>query len=160
MFHLYLFKAGFSMNKFVVDLKSNDHFYLKSLIDELSMNSDLVMYRDLIVNYVTIKSENDLLIMEYQPELPISIFFEKNIIAIYNSIFNFIIRIKKNCNIIKNNQIEKKLKSMEIRYYLTEAIEMKKILKYLIALKIRILNFINNLEFHIFVYVIYFNTDY
>jgi hypothetical protein len=119
VFSIYLFKAGFSMNKFVIELDDflqkglkNDNFYLKSLLSELCTNSDLANYKSMIRDFthlnfrensgVYINNYHDILFMDYQPKLPVSIFFDSNVINCYNSIFNYMIKIKKTNFSIKN----------------------------------------------------------
>jgi hypothetical protein len=176
MFNLYLFKAGFSMNKFIHDFDNflkrddfeEDNFYLKSIISDISNNSDLVSFKDKIEKFVTINLKKDinkttldledLVLMEYNPRLPISIFFDNSILKFYNGVFNYIILIKRLINTIKTASTEKKLKTLDLKYntsvigYLDSNIlsQIKRIIKYFISLKLQIYEFIHNLEFHIF----------
>ncbi len=117
---IFLFKAGFSMDKFIIDLNEflhrgvrTDNFYLKGLIDELTVNSDLNQYKDYITKYInmsfiegvnglSVNEHQDLIKVEYEPRLPISIFFDVNTLSYYGSIFNYIVKIKRINQLIRN----------------------------------------------------------
>ena len=178
MFHLYLFKAGFSMNKFIHELNSfifsltktaihvtsERSFFLKNLLMELahSNGSDLSQFASQITKGVNISfndisslmfhSNEDLITMNYIPELPISIFFDKAIIANYNSIFNFIVKLKRTFCLIRDITLDK-----EIKKNYTEGegdLKTRKICKNFIEYRLFILDFANEFEFFVFHFVI------
>ena len=178
MFNLYLFKAGFSMNKFIHSLNSfiftsskvstlittERSFFLKSLLTELSHSpsSDLSSFSSLIDSNVSISfndiqslvfhTREDLIKMNYSPPLPISIFFDKAIIANYNLVFNFIVKIKRTFSMIRDITLDKKLKQC---YLTNEANKKAKIIaKSLIEYRLFIMDFAYEIEFFIFHFVI------
>ena len=178
MFHLYLFKAGFSMNKFIHELNSfifsltktaihvtsERSFFLKNLLMELahSNGSDLSQFASQITKGVNISfndisslmfhSNDDLITMNYIPDLPISIFFDKNIIANYNSIFNFIVKLKRTFCLIRDITLDKEIKK---NYSEGEGnLKTRKICKNFIEYRLFILDFANEFEFFVFHFVI------
>lgn len=107
-FSIICFRAGFSMNLFVMNLLEisqkgmiSDNFFLKNLLEDISSNSDLRKYKQLIKSFFFIsinanRLDNfDTFIIKYKPNLPISIFYDELITQHYSAIFNFIFNIKR-----------------------------------------------------------------
>lgn len=178
MFNLYLFKAGFSMNKFIHSLNffifnsskvstlitTERSFFLKSLLTELShsQSSDLSSFASLIESNVSISfndiqslvfhTREDLIKMNYSPPLPISIFFDKTIITNYNLVFNFIVKVKRTFSMIRDISLDKRLKHC---YLINETTKKAKVIaKSLIEYRLFIIDFANEFEFFIFHFVI------
>ena len=119
IFNFFLFRSGFSMNKFTMELNSYinsgvnfNNFFLMNLLNEISHNSDLISSRDKILKYVSINFkdansaylnfQDSFVVVEYQPKLPINIFFDNSINEGYNIIFNYLLRVKRASSMIKN----------------------------------------------------------
>jgi len=107
-FAILFFRAGFSMNIFVNSLLEitekgmiSDNFFLKNLITEISINSDLKKFHIFIKNFFYLSINKDILNnfdtfkIEYKPNLPISIFFDGTVNTYYSAIFNYIFNIKR-----------------------------------------------------------------
>jgi len=107
-FAILFFRAGFSMNIFVTNLLHitqkgtiSDNFFLKNLIQEISLNSDLKKFHNFIRDFFFISINKDMINnfdtfkIEYKPNLPISIFYDDTINTYYSTIFNYIFNIKR-----------------------------------------------------------------
>ena len=135
LFNLFLFKAGFSMNKFIIELNNfilnspknsfsteKNNFFLQSLLINLTneSQSDLNYYKKEIfenvrisfneINSLSFHNNEDLINIQYLPILPVNIFFDFNIINLYNLVFNFIVKLKRCFSLIRDIKIDKKLK--------------------------------------------------
>lgn len=180
LFGISFFKASFSMNKFIIELNEFliqgfhiDKFYIKNLLVDLSANHEMKKYKNMINDYILVKftenekpiqqiltSKEDFITIEYQPPLPINIFFDNSINSNYNLIFNFLIKLKLNCSSIRNIDIDKKIKNLEgcLKLYNNPNTTIK-ILKCFINTRLIILDSIYNLEFYIFYSIIDFKIN-
>ena len=177
LFNICLFNAGFCMNNFIIKLNNyickkggndnilniNSNYFLDTTLYELaSANmSDLNPYKDEIYKYIKISfiddiksyliiSSEDILLLKYNCELPASIFFNDKIILLYNRIFNYLVKIKRSFSLIRNINLDKKLKKAE---NISEN-QIKLLVLYLIEYRSLILNFANNLELYLFHFVV------
>ena len=178
LFNICLFNAGFCMNNFIIKLNNyickkggndnilniNSNYFLDTTLYELaSANmSDLNPYKDEIYKYIKISfiddiksyliiSSEDILLLKYNCELPASIFFNDKIILLYNRIFNYLVKIKRSFSLIRNINLDKKLKKAE---NISENQKIKLLVLYLIEYRSLILNFANNLELYLFHFVV------
>ena len=178
MFNICLFNAGFCMNNFVIELNTYiykktgseniiniyNNFFLENILYELaSANlSDLNPYKeeifknikisfsDNIKSYLIISNE-DILVLKYQPSLPVSIFFNEKAMLLYNRIFNYLVKIKRSFALIRNIILYKKLKNAK---EISENEKIKLLVLYLIEYRSLILDFANNLELYIFHFIV------
>ena len=178
LFNICLFNAGFSMNNFIIELNNyihrktegnnilniNNNYFLENILYELaSANmSDLNTYKkeiyqqikisfvDNIKSYLIISSE-DILNLKYNCELPAAIFFNDKIMLLYNKIFNYLVKIKRSFALIRNINLDKKLKKAE---NISENKKIKLLVLYLIEYRSLILNISNNLELYLFHFVV------
>jgi hypothetical protein len=178
MFSICLFNAGFCMNNFIIELNTYickktgsenviniyNNFFLENILHELaSANlSDLNPYKeeifknvkisfsDKIKSYLIISNE-DILILKYQPSLPVSIFFNDKSMLLYNRIFNYLVKIKRSFALIRNINLEKKLKNAK---NISENQKIKLLVIYLIEYRSLILDFANSLELYLFHFVV------
>ena len=174
IFHIFLFKAGFSMNKFILHLNNfilspNSHdknFYLKTLLNTLSTSpqSDLSPFKSQILQHITIHfnssissytyhSDDDLLTLSYTPPSPINIFFDDQVIKHYNIIFNLLIKMKRSFILIRDINLDKKIKELFILGNNNECTYMK-VIKVLIEYRMFMLDFAYEFEFFVFHFVI------
>ena len=174
IFHIFLFKAGFSMNKFILHLNNfilspNSHdknFYLKTLLNTLSTSpqSDLSPFKSQILQHITINfnssissytyhSDDDLLTLSYTPPSPINIFFDDQVIKHYNIIFNLLIKMKRSFILIRDINLDKKIKELFILGNNNEFTYMK-VIKVLIEYRMFMLDFAYEFEFFVFHFVI------
>ena len=178
LFNICLFNAGFCMNNFIIKLNNyifkkcgNDNilnihsnYFLDNILYELaSANmSDLNQYKDEIYKYIKISfvdnikslliiSSEDILLLKYNCEIPASIFFNDKIMLLYNRIFNYLVKIKRSFSLIRNINLDKKLKKAE---NISENQKIKLLVLYLIEYRSLILNFANNLELYLFHFVV------
>ena len=175
VFFIYLFKAGFSMNKFIIELNNfifnkvksentltmENNFFLKSLINELAstLGSDLYQFKNEIIENIHISfndiksfihhSNEDLINLNYKAPLPSSILFDESIMINYNSVFNFIVKLKRSFILIRDISLDKKLKKIFFDFP-----EQKNFTKYLISYRLFIMDFASSLEFYVFHFVI------
>ena len=175
LFNICLFNAGFSMNNFIIELNNyihrktegnnilniNNNYFLENILYELaSANmSDLnsfkkeiyqqikISFVDNIKSYLIISSE-DILNLKYNCELPAAIFFNDKIMLLYNKIFNYLVKIKRSFALIRNINLDKKLKKAE---NISENKKIKLLVLYLIEYRSLILNISNNLELYYFI---------
>ena len=172
LLNICLFNAGFSMNNFIIELNNyicrktenenvlniHNNFFLENILYELSSSpmSDLSPYKDEIYKNIKISfsdniksyliiSNEDILILKYKSELPASIFFNDKIMLLYNKIFNYLVKIKRSFALIRNINLDKKLKKAE---NISENQKTKLLVLYLIEYRSLILNIANNF-FHI-----------
>ena len=178
LFNICLFNAGFSMNNFIIELNDYIHkktenenilniynnFFVENILYELaSANmSDLnpykeeiykkikISFNDNIKSYLIISSE-DILNLKYNSELPEAIFFNDKVMILYNKIFNYLVKIKRSFALIRNINLDKKLKKAE---NITENKKIKLLALYLIEYRSLILNIANNLELYLFHFVV------
>ena len=178
LFNICLFNAGFSMNNFIIELNNyihrktegnnilniNNNYFLENILYELaSANmSDLnsfkkeiyqqikISFVDNIKSYLIISSE-DILNLKYNCELPAAIFFNDKIMLLYNKIFNYLVKIKRSFALIRNINLDKKLKKAE---NISENKKIKLLVLYLIEYRSLILNISNNLELYLFHFVV------
>ena len=178
MFNICLFNAGFCMNNFIIELNTYickktgsenviniyNNFFLENILHELaSANlSDLnpykeeifknvkVSFSDNIKSYLIISNE-DILVLKYQPPLPVSIFFNDKAMLLYNRIFNYLVKIKRSFALIRNINLDKKLKSAK---NISENQKIKLLVIYLIEYRSLILDFANTLELYLFHFVV------
>ena len=178
MFNICLFNAGFCMNNFIIELNTYickktgsenviniyNNFFLENILHELaSANlSDLnpykeeifknvkVSFSDNIKSYLIISNE-DILVLKYQPPLPVSIFFNDKAMLLYNRIFNYLVKIKRSFALIRNINLDKKLKSAK---NISENQKIKLLVIYLIEYRSLILDFANSLELYLFHFVV------
>jgi len=178
MFNICLFSAGFCMNNFIIELNTYickktgseniiniyNNYCLENILHELaSANlSDLNPYKDEIFKSIKISfndniksyliiSNEDILVLKYQPCLPISIFFNDKSMLLYNRIFNYLVKIKRCFALIRNNNLDKKLKNAK---NISENKKVKLLVLYLIEYRSLILDFANSLELYIFHFVV------
>ena len=178
LFNICLFNAGFSMNNFIIELNNyicrktenenvlniHNNFFLENILYELSSSpmSDLSPYKDEIYKNIKISfsdniksyliiSNEDILILKYKSELPASIFFNDKIMLLYNKIFNYLVKIKRSFALIRNINLDKKLKKAE---NISENQKTKLLVLYLIEYRSLILNIANNLELYLFHFVV------
>ena len=176
IFHIFLFKAGFSMNKFILHLNNfilspnksptlhENNFYLKTLLNTLSTSpqSDLSPFKAQIVPYIsltlnssipsyTYHSNEDLLTLSYAPPSPINIFFDDQVIKHYNIIFNLLIKMKRSFILIRDINLDKKIKEM---FVLGNECTYMKVIKVLIEYRMFMLDFAYEFEFFVFHFVI------
>jgi len=175
VFFIFLFKAGFSMNKFIIELNNfifnkvksentltmENNFFLKSLINELAstLGSDLYQFKNEIIENIHISfndiksfihhSNEDLINLNYKAPLPSSILFDESIMINYNSVFNFIVKLKRSFILIRDISLDKKLKKIFFDFP-----EQKNFTKYLISYRLLIMDFASSLEFYVFHFVI------
>ena len=175
VFFIFLFKAGFSMNKFIIELNNfifnkvksentltmENNFFLKSLINELAstLGSDLYQFKNEIIENIHISfndiksfihhSNEDLINLNYKAPLPSSILFDEIIMTNYNSVFNFIVKLKRSFILIRDISLDKKLKKIFFDFP-----EQKNFTKYLISYRLFIMDFASSLEFYVFHFVI------
>ena len=175
VFFIYLFKAGFSMNKFIIELNNfifnkvksentltmENNFFLKSLINELAstLGSDLYQFKNEIIENIHISfndvksfihhSNEDLINLIYKAPLPSSILFDDNIMRNYNSVFNFIVKLKRSFILVRDISLDKKLKKIFFDFP-----NQKIFTKYLISYRLFIMDFATSLEFYVFHFVI------
>ena len=178
LFNICLFNAGFSMNNFIIELNNyiyrktennnlhniHNNFFLDNILYELaSANmSDLNPYKeeiqkqikisfvDNVKSYLIISSE-DILNLKYNSELPSAIFFNDKIMILYNKIFNHLVKIKRSFSLIRNINLDKKLKKAE---NISGNQKIKLLVLYLIEYRSLILNVANNLELYLFHFVV------
>ena len=178
LFNICLFNAGFSMNNFIIELNDYIHkktenenilniynnVFVENILYELaSANmSDLnpykeeiykkikISFNDNIKSYLIISSE-DILNLKYNSELPEAIFFNDKVMILYNKIFNYLVKIKRSFALIRNINLDKKLKKAE---NITENKKIKLLALYLIEYRSLILNIANNLELYLFHFVV------
>lgn len=174
IFHIFLFKAGFSMNKFILHLNNfilspNSHdknFDLKTLLNTLSTSpqSDLSPFKSQILQHISIHfnssissytyhSDDDLLTLSYTPPSPINIFFDDQVIKHYNIIFNLLIKMKRSFILIRDINLDKKIKELFILCNNNECTYMK-VIKVLIEYRMFMLDFAYEFEFFVFHFVI------
>ena len=176
LFNLFLFKAGFSMNKFIIELNNfilnspknsfsteKNNFFLQSLLINLTneSQSDLNYYKKEIfenvrisfneINSLSFHNNEDLINIQYLPILPVNIFFDFNIINLYNLVFNFIVKLKRCFSLIRDIKIDKKIKNLFFQFS-----NFQFIIKIFISYRLNILYFANNIEFFVFHFVIDF----
>ena len=178
MFNICLFNAGFCMNNFIIELNTYiykktgsenilniyNNFFLENILRDLaSANlSDLNPYKeeifknikisfsDNIKSYLIISNE-DILVLKYQPSLPISIFFNDKAMLLYNRIFNYLVKIKRSFALIRNINLDKKLKNAK---NISKNEKIQLLVLYLIEYRSLILDFANNLELYLFHFVV------
>ena len=178
LFNICLFNAGFSMNNFIIELNNyiyrksenenmlniHSNFILENILYELASSpmSDLSPFKDEIYknikisfvdnikSYLIISSE-DILILKYKSELPASIFFNDKAMILYNRIFNYLVKIKRSFALIRNINLDKKLKKAE---NISENKKIKLLVLYLIEYRSLILSIANNLELYLFHFVV------
>ena len=178
LFNICLFNAGFSMNNFIIELNNYIHkkteneniiniynnFFLENILYELaSANmSDLnpykeeiykkikISFNDNIKSYLIISNE-DILNLKYNSELPEAIFFNDKVMILYNKIFNYLVKIKRGFALIRNINLDKKLKKAE---NISKNQKIKLLSLYLIEYRSIILNIANNLELYLFHFVV------
>ena len=80
-----------------------------------------------------------------------NIFFDFNIINLYNLVFNFIVKLKRCFSLIRDIKIDKKIKNLFFKF-----INFHFIIKIFISYRLNILYFANNIEFFVFYFVIDF----
>ena len=178
MFSICLFYAVFSMNNFIEKLNTSiyqktnnenviniyNNYFLEHILNELaSANlSDLNPFKDEIakkikisfnenINSFLVISNEDLILLKYNPGLPVSIFFDENMMILYNRVFNYLIKIKRSFALIRNIELDKKLKNA---INISENLQIQNLVKFLIEFRSLILNFANSLELYIFHFVI------
>ena len=178
MFNICLFNAGFCMNNFIIELNTYickktgsenviniyNNFFLENILHELaSANlSDLNPYKEEIFKNVKISfsdniksyliiSNEDILVLKYQPPQPASIFFNDKSMLLYNRIFNYLVKIKRSFALIRNINLDKKLKSAK---NISENQKIKLLVIYLIEYRSLILDFANTLELYLFHFVV------
>ena len=176
VFHIFLFKAGFSMNKFILHLNSfilspnksptqhENNFYLKTLFNALaaSPQSDLSPFKAQILPYVSLEfnssissytyhSDEALLTVSYKPPSPINIFFDEKVLEHYNTIFNLLIKMKRSFILIRDINLDKKVKQMFA--WGNQGTHMKAV-KLLIEYRMFMLDFAYEFEFFVFHFVI------
>ena len=117
--------------------------------DEIFKNIK-ISFNDNIKSYLIISNE-DILVLKYQPCLPISIFFNDKSMLLYNRIFNYLVKIKRCFALIRNNNLDKKLKNAK---NISENKKVKLLVLYLIEYRSLILDFANSLELYIFHFVV------
>ena len=178
IFNICLFNAGFCMNNFIIELNTYiqkkvggqnitniyNNYFLENILHELaSANlSDLNEYKDEIFKNIKISfidniksyliiSNEDIILLKYTPSLPISIFFNNKSMALYNRVFNYLIKIKRSFALIRNIVLDKKLKNAR---GISENEKIKALVLFLIEYRSLILDFANNLELYIFHFVV------
>ena len=178
LFNICLFNAGFCMNNFIIELNNyiyrktenenilniNNNFFLENILYELaSANmSDLNPYKEEIFKQIKISfvdniksyliiSNEDILNLKYNSELPAAIFFNDKVMILYNKIFNYLVKIKRSFALIRNINLDKKLKKAE---NISENKKIKLLVLYLIEYRSLILNIANNLELYLFHFVV------
>ena len=178
LFNICLFNAGFCMNNFIIELNNyiyrktenenilniHNNFFLENILFELaSANmSDLNPYKEEIYKQIKISfvdniksyliiSNEDILNLKYNPELPAAIFFNDKEMLLYNKIFNHLVKIKRSFALIRNINLDKKLKKAE---HISENQKIKLLVLYLIEYRSIILNIANNLELYLFHFVV------
>ena len=109
-----------------------------------------ISFNDNIKSYLIISSE-DILNLKYNSELPEAIFFNDKVMILYNKIFNYLVKIKRSFALIRNINLDKKLKKAE---NITENKKIKLLALYLIEYRSLILNIANNLELYLFHFVV------
>ena len=175
VFYIYLFKAGFSMNKFIIELNNfivnkvnsentltmENNFFLKSLINELAstLGSDLYQFKKEIIENIHISfndvksfihhSNEDLINLVYKAPLPSSILFDEITMRNYNNVFNFIVKLKRSFILVRDISLDKKLKKIFFDFP-----KQKNFTKYLISYRLFIMDFATSLEFYVFHFVI------
>ena len=175
VFFIFLFKAGFSMNKFIIELNNfifnkvksentltmENNFFLKSLINELAstLGTDLNQFKDEIVENIHISfndvksfihhSSEDLINLNYIAPLPTSILFDENVMKNYNSVFNFIVKLKRSFILVRDINLDKKLKKIFFDFPYQQQFT-----KYFISYRLFIMDFASSLEFYVFHFVI------
>ena len=163
------------MNKFIIELNNfifnkvksentltmENNFFLKSLINELAstLGSDLYQFKNEIIENIHISfndiksfihhSNEDLINLNYKAPLPSSILFDESIMINYNSVFNFIVKLKRSFILIRDISLDKKLKKIFFDFP-----EQKNFTKYLISYRLFIMDFASSLEFYVFHFVI------
>ena len=178
MFNICLFNAGFCMNNFIIELNAYickktgsenminiyNNFFLENIFHELaSANlSDLnpfkeeiiknvkITFSDNIKSYLIISNE-DILVLKYLPPLPASIFFNEKSMLLYNKIFNYLVKIKRSFALIRNINLDKKLKGAK---NISKNNKIQLLVLFLIEYRSFILDFANSLEFFIFHFVV------
>ena len=178
LFNICLFNAGFCMNNFIIELNNyiyrksdnnnllniHNNFFLENILYELASSpmSDLNPYKeeiyknikitfiDNVKSYLIISNE-DILNLKYNSELPASIFFNEKTMILYNKIFNYLVKIKRSFALIRNINLDKKLKKAE---NISEYKKVKLLVLYLIEYRSLILNIANNLELYLFHFVV------
>ena len=178
LFNICLFNAGFCMNNFIIELNNyiyrktendniiniHNNFILENILCDLaSANmSDLNPYKEEIYKNIKISfiddiksyliiSNEDILILKYNCPLPASIFFNDKSMLLYNKIFNNLVKIKRSFALIRNINLDKKLKKAQS---ISENKKVKLLVLYLIEYRSLILDFANNLELYLFHFVI------
>ena len=178
MFNICLFNAGFCMNNFIIELNEYickktgsenviniyNNYFLENILHELSSAnlSDLNPYKEEIFKNIKISFSNniksyliisneDILVLKYQPPLPVSIFFNDKSMLLYNRIFNYLVKIKRSFALIRNINLDKKLKNAK---NISKNEKIKLLVLYLIEYRSLILDFANSLEFYIFHFVV------
>ena len=178
MFNICLFNAGFCMNNFIIELNTYiykktgsenviniyNNSFLENIFHELaSANlSDLnpykeeifknikITFKDNIKSYLIISKE-DILSLKYNPPLPVSIFFHDKSMLVYNRIFNHLVKVKRSFALIRNINLDKKLKDAK---NISENEKIKVLALHLIEYRSFILEFANTLEFYLFHFVV------
>ena len=137
------------------------NFFLKSLINELAstLGSDLYQFKNEIIENIHISfndiksfihhSNEDLINLNYKAPLPSSILFDEIIMTNYNSVFNFIVKLKRSFILIRDISLDKKLKKIFFDFP-----KQKNFTKYLISYRLFIMDFASSLEFYVFHFVI------
>jgi hypothetical protein len=129
------------MNKFIIELNNfilnspknsfsteKNNFFLQSLLINLTneTQSDLNFYKKEIfenvqisfnqINSFSFHNNEDLINIQYLPVLPVNIFFNFNIINLYNLVFNFIVKLKRCFSLIRDIKIDKKIKNLFFQF--------------------------------------------